>query len=59
MGRVYALQLARHAVAGQMLSSIGMQRDGLLRKRIHRDGPFEDLICWTILKEKWAANGQH
>lgn len=59
MGRVYALQLARHPVAGQVLSSIGMQRDGLLRKRIQRDGPFEDVVCWTILKEEWVANQQH
>jgi RimJ/RimL family protein N-acetyltransferase len=59
MGRIYALQLARHPVAGQVLSSIGMQRDGLLRKRIHRNGPFEDVVCWTILKEEWTVNGQH
>jgi hypothetical protein len=33
--------------------------DRLLRKRIHRDGPFEDVVCWTILKEEWVANQQH
>ena len=59
LGRIYALQLARHPIAGQVLSSIGMQRDGLLRKRMLREGPFEDVVCWTILKEEWLANHQH
>jgi len=58
-GRIYALQLARHPAAGQVLASIGMQRDGLLRKRMLREGPFEDVVCWTILKEEWLANHQH
>jgi len=58
LGRIYALQLARHPIAGQVLSSIGMQRDGLLRRRMHRDGPFEEVICWTILREEWVAGKQ-
>jgi len=45
--RVYALQLARQYIAGRVLGDIGMRRDGLLRKRIHREGPIEDIFCWT------------
>jgi [ribosomal protein S5]-alanine N-acetyltransferase len=56
LGRIYALQLARHPIAGQVLSAIGMQRDGLLRRRMLREGPFEEVVCWTILKEEWLAN---
>jgi len=33
MNRVYALQLDRHPLAGRVLSAIGMQREGLVRKR--------------------------
>jgi len=53
--RVYALQLARHPIAGEVLASIGLHREGLLRKRLHRDGPFEDVVCWTILKDDWLT----
>jgi RimJ/RimL family protein N-acetyltransferase len=56
--RVYALQLARQPVAGHVLADIGMRRDGLLRKRIHRERPFEDMFCWTALQTEWAPTGQ-
>lgn len=45
--RVYALQLARHRLAGRVLATIGMRRDGLLRKRVDTEGLLEDLCCWS------------
>lgn len=51
--RVYAVQIARHALAGRVLAAIGMRRDGLLRKRIHREGLLEELVCWTILNAQY------
>jgi RimJ/RimL family protein N-acetyltransferase len=50
--RVYAVQIARHALAGRVLASIGMRRDGLLRRRIHKEGLLEELVCWTIINEQ-------
>jgi RimJ/RimL family protein N-acetyltransferase len=52
-GRVYALQLTRHPIAGQVLSTVGMLPEAMLRKRLHHDGPFEDVVCWSITKEEW------
>jgi [ribosomal protein S5]-alanine N-acetyltransferase len=46
--RLYALQLARHPLAGRVLATIGMQREGLLRKRIDKGGLFEDFCCWAM-----------
>jgi ribosomal-protein-alanine N-acetyltransferase len=34
--RIYALQLERHPLAGHVLAAIGMQREGLVRRRIHK-----------------------
>jgi ribosomal-protein-alanine N-acetyltransferase len=45
MNRVYALQLDRHPLAGRVLSAIGMQREGLVRKRILKGGLVEDVVC--------------
>ncbi len=48
--RIYALQLERHPLVGHVLAAIGMQPEGLVRKRIHKAGLFEDLVCWAIVR---------
>ncbi len=48
--RVYALQLERHPLAGHVLAAIGMQPEGLVRKRIKREGLVEDIVCWAIVR---------
>jgi [ribosomal protein S5]-alanine N-acetyltransferase len=53
MNRVYALQLGRHPRAGRVLAAIGMQREGLVRKRVFKGGQVEDLVCWGILRSDW------
>ena len=53
--RIYALQIARHPHAGRVLAAIGMQQEGLTRKRIYKEGLFEDVIVWSITKQQWHA----
>lgn len=48
MNRIYALQLGRHPLAARVLAAIGMQREGLVRKRIYKEGLVEDVVCWAI-----------
>ncbi len=48
MNRIYALQLGRHPLAARVLTAIGMQREGLVRKRIYQGGLFEDVVCWAL-----------
>lgn len=50
LNRVYALQLGRHPRAARVLAAIGMQREGSVRKRIYKDGLFEDVVCWAIVR---------
>lgn len=50
MERIYALQLARHPLAGRVLAAIGMRQEGLVRKRIFNGGLMEDLVCWATLR---------
>jgi len=50
LNRIYALQLDRHLLAGRVLAAIGMQREGLVRKRIYKGGQFEDVFCWAIAR---------
>jgi RimJ/RimL family protein N-acetyltransferase len=53
--RVYALQLARHTLAGRVLRAIGMREEGFLRKRIEKGGLMEELCCWGMSKHETEA----
>ena len=53
--RIYALQVARHPLAGRVLAAIGMQQDGLARKRIYKEGLMEDILVWSIEEQEWQA----
>ncbi len=48
LSRIYAVPLARHPLAAQVLTELGMQQEGSLRKRIDKGGPVEDLCCWAL-----------
>ena len=50
LSRVYALQLGRHPLAGQVLATVGMHQEGLVRKRIYKGGLVEDVLCWAIVR---------
>jgi ribosomal-protein-alanine N-acetyltransferase len=56
LNRVYALQVERYRLAARVLSTIGMQQEGLVRKRIHKGGLVEDIVCWAILRSNWQSN---
>jgi [ribosomal protein S5]-alanine N-acetyltransferase len=54
LNRIYSLQLERHPLAARVLSTIGMQQDGLVRKRVHKGGGLvEGIVCWAILRSDW------
>jgi [ribosomal protein S5]-alanine N-acetyltransferase len=55
MSRVYALQIARHPLAGHVLADLGMHPEAHLRKQIQKDGLFEDVVCWDLrVQERWS-----
>ena len=55
LNRIYALQLSRHPLAGRVLAAIGMQYEGLVRKRIYKGGLVEDVVCWAITRKGFAV----
>lgn len=52
LNRVYALQIAGQARMARILATIGMQREGFLRKRICRDDRPDDWVCWAIERSR-------
>jgi ribosomal-protein-alanine N-acetyltransferase len=55
LNRIYALQLARHPLAGRVLAAIGMQREGMVRMQVDRGGMAEDVVCWAIVSSDWPG----
>jgi len=41
-------------LAGRVLAAVGMQREGVVRKRIYKGGQFEDVFCWAIARRQEA-----
>ena len=53
IGPLAALKIGSHPKAGRVLAGIGMEREGLVRKRVFEGGQLEDLVCWAILSSDW------
>jgi RimJ/RimL family protein N-acetyltransferase len=52
MARVYALQIARHPLAGRVLADLGMRPEGYVRKRVRKEGLIEDIVCWGLVRNE-------
>lgn len=55
INRVYAYNLARNEHSSKVLQKIGMEREGLLRQRVKKNGVFEDVYVSAILRKTWRA----
>jgi RimJ/RimL family protein N-acetyltransferase len=51
LNRICAHHMARNPAAGQVLRHIGMEREGVLRKRVQKWGVYEDVMLYAILRE--------
>ncbi len=55
MNRVYAHHMVRNPASGRVLAKLGMQREGLLRQRVLKNGAFEDVVLCALVREDWAG----
>lgn len=53
MNRVSACHRERRPLAAQVLASLGMRREGLLRQHLWDGEQFEDVVLWAILRTEW------
>jgi RimJ/RimL family protein N-acetyltransferase len=51
LNRIYAHHMARNPAAGQVLSHVGMRKEGLLRERVRKWGVYEDVVLYAVLSE--------
>jgi RimJ/RimL family protein N-acetyltransferase len=51
--RIYANYLARNPASGRVLTKLGMQQEGLLRRHRRKFGRYEDLIVCGLVKSEY------
>ena len=54
LNRVHAHHMLRNPASGVVLHKIGMHAEGVLRQRIKKNGVFEDVALYGILREEFA-----
>lgn len=50
---LHAKALATNEVSRGLLESLGFVQEGYLRKRAFRDGEYQDLVSYSLLREEW------
>ena len=56
--RIGAMHFPRNAASQRVLEKIGMKREGLLRQYAKKNGRFEDLIVYSVLRGEALVNLQ-
>ncbi len=54
LNRIYAYHFVRNPASGRVLRKVGMQREGCLRKHVHKWGVFEDLAVCGLVRADYA-----
>ncbi len=56
LNRVHAHHMLRNRASGAVLRKIGMQSEGVLRQRIKKNGTFEDVAIYAVLRSEFPAD---
>ena len=53
--RIQGLCLPHNLASARVLEHVGMRREGQLRGYIRKDGVYEDLLMYAILRDEWKG----
>ena len=53
--RIHAHYFMRNAASGRVMEKAGMTREGLLRRAVRKNGMFEDLVVYAILRDEYRG----
>lgn len=53
LNRIFARHLGRNPASGRVMQKLGMKHEGCLRSDIKKNGKFEDLELYAIVKDEW------
>jgi RimJ/RimL family protein N-acetyltransferase len=57
LNRIEAHHLLRNPASGRVMEKAGMSREGIQRERFLKNGQFEDVVGYAILRRDWALKG--
>lgn len=57
LNRVQAHHYAGNSASGRVLLKIGMRREGMSPKMMLKDGRFEDVVLYGVLRRDWPGAG--
>ncbi|MFZ5817962.1 MAG: GNAT family N-acetyltransferase [Bacillota bacterium] len=55
LNSVFARHLTRNPASGRVMAKVGMRCEGRLRQHVCKNGQFEDLAVYSILRTEWEA----
>lgn len=53
--RIFARHLACNPASGRVMEKAGMTREGCMRRHICKNGNFEDVVLWGILRREYVS----
>jgi [ribosomal protein S5]-alanine N-acetyltransferase len=53
--RIYATHYPRNPASGRVMQKAGMQREGMLRRHVHKWGEHLDMVFYGILREEFLS----
>jgi len=54
--RIHAAYFRRNSASGRVLTKLGMQREGIAREHVKKNGRYEDIVLYGILKQDLEAS---
>jgi RimJ/RimL family protein N-acetyltransferase len=58
LNRIHAHHMRRNPASGRVLQKLGMLYEGSLRQHFQRDGRFEDMECYGILRSEYPRHSR-
>jgi RimJ/RimL family protein N-acetyltransferase len=58
LNRIHASHMRRNPASGRVMEKLGMSREGCLRQHAERDGIFEDLEVYGLLRSEWERTAR-
>jgi RimJ/RimL family protein N-acetyltransferase len=56
--KITASHFSRNPSSGKVLSKIGMEKEGFLKKHLAKNGEYEDLVVYGILRAEWVEENE-
>ncbi len=53
LSRIHAQHFSRNPASGRVMEKIGMTYEGTLRQHVEKNGKFENVECYGILRAEW------